>query len=44
MINHINITVQHVNRTSVYYAPKEPSDFEVMVKHKIDAIHTESPS
>ncbi len=33
-----------VNRTSVYYAPKEPSDFEIMVKHKIDAIHTESPS
>jgi len=33
-----------VNRTSVYYAPKEPSDFEIMVKHKIDAIHTDSPS
>lgn len=33
-----------VNRTSVYYTPKEPSDFEIMVKHKIDAIHTDSPS
>lgn len=33
-----------VNRTSVYYAPKDPSDFEIMVKHKIDEIHTESPS
>lgn len=33
-----------VNRTSVYYAPKAPSDFEIMVKHKIEAIHTESPS
>lgn len=33
-----------VNRTSVYYAPKATSDFEIMVKHKIDAIHTESPS
>lgn len=33
-----------VNRTSVYYVPKEPSNFEIMVKHKIDAIHTDSPS
>ena len=33
-----------VNRTSVYYASKEPSDFEIMVKHKIDVIHTDSPS
>ena len=33
-----------VNRTSAYYQPKGPSDFEIMVKHKIDEIHTESPS
>lgn len=33
-----------VNRTSVYYKPKEPSEIEVAVKHLIDKMHTDNPA
>jgi putative transposase len=33
-----------VNRTSVYYTPKEPSELEVAAKHSIDKMHTDNPS
>lgn len=33
-----------VNRTSTYYTKKPPSAFEVMVKHRIDELHTDHPS
>ncbi len=32
-----------VSRSSLYYAPRPPSDWEVRVKHRIDAIYTEQP-
>lgn len=34
----------NVNRTSVYYEQKAPSEIEILVKHKIDEMHTENPS
>jgi putative transposase len=32
-----------LNRSSLYYKPKEPSMEEVMVKHAIDEIYTKYP-
>lgn len=32
-----------LNRTGLYYRPQPPSAQEVMLKHRIDAIYTESP-
>ena len=33
-----------VNRTSVYYEGKEPSELEIKIKHSIDVMHTENPT
>jgi putative transposase len=33
-----------VNRTSVYYKSKEPSEIEIAIKHSIDRMHTENPA
>ena len=33
-----------INRTSVYYKPKEPSEQEILAKHRIDELHTEHPT
>jgi putative transposase len=33
-----------INRTSVYYQPKEPSEQEIRAKHRIDELHTEHPT
>ena len=32
-----------MSRSSLYYVPRAPSDWEVRVKHRIDAIYTELP-
>ena len=32
-----------VSRSSLYYTPRPPSDWEVRVKHRIDAIYTAQP-
>ena len=32
-----------VSRSSLYYIARSPSDWEVRVKHRIDAIYTEQP-
>ena len=32
-----------VSRSSLYYVPRPPSDWEVRVKHRIDVIYTRSP-
>ena len=32
-----------VSRSSLYYTPRPPSDWEVRVKHRIDGIYTEQP-
>ena len=33
-----------INRTSVYYQPKEPTELEIRIKHRIDEMHTENPT
>ena len=33
-----------VNRTSIYYMPKNPSELEILAKHSIDTMHTVNPS
>lgn len=33
-----------INRTSAYYEPKPPSELEIRAKHRIDEIHTDSPT
>lgn len=33
-----------INRTSVYYERKPPTDFEIKAKHRIDEIHTAHPA
>ncbi len=33
-----------LNRTSLYYEPKDPSDEEVDIKHRIDRLHLDYPS
>ena len=32
-----------MSRSSLYYVPRAPSDWEVRVKHRIDAIYTDQP-
>src|SRR5690349_7557263 len=32
-----------ISRSSLYYQPKEPSEWEVELKHRIDAIYTDYP-
>src|SRR5947199_5597674 len=32
-----------ISRSSIYYQPREPSDEEVAIKHRIDELYTEYP-
>ncbi|GIK57086.1 MAG: hypothetical protein BroJett015_27490 [Chloroflexota bacterium] len=37
------VALLSLNRTGLYYRPQPPSAQEVMLKHRIDEIDTESP-